>query len=229
MKNLILAIMPLLLVGCSVVGHEEEQTCAGSTHGIKCASSREVYEITNHYNNAEDYAKDTGDSRVVVLDEEGKKVPYGTVASPEESSQQSKTSSSSTHTAKPYVKPDPYQHLMLPAPEPVAMRRPADIVRNLIRPYVDVNDRLKVPGHSYIEARSRTWVIDRNARSQANQFIDVGLRQSSQIQSYQVKDSGEIGVESRNGQAAPSPSEVKEQAKQNAFKLMREIQSGGDQ
>ena len=72
-QSIFISFALLTLAGCSVVG-EEEGVCPGAKSGVACASVREVYELTNVYNNAEDYAKATGDERVMVTDEDGETI-----------------------------------------------------------------------------------------------------------------------------------------------------------
>lgn len=219
-----------LLGGCTVIG-EEEVECPGSKSGLSCASVKEVYELTNVYNNAEDYGKATGDSRVMITDKDGElitakeyKEKYGEAELQANSDYQRSKSQEKAAQMAPREQADAaYQHLLLPAPEPVAMRKPADIVRILIRPYTDEKDTLKIPGYSFVEAANRTWVVDRSAKVQNAQYVNYHMRRDSQTQSYDVKDQGEIGVESRNGQPNPTNIEIKQQGHNNAVDLIQSL------
>lgn len=235
-KLLITSTVLSVLSGCTIVG-EEEGTCPGAKSGVACASVREVYELTNVYNNADEYAKATGDERVLVTDDEGNlisgkeyKEKYGTKEekklkmSAETQAQDTQVFSNAPQLAQPEAA---YQHLLLPAPEPVAMRKPADIVRILVRPYVDKNDALQVPGYGYLEAEQRTWVVDRNAKTNDSQYVNLHVRKESQQQDYGVNDDGQIGVESRNGKQAKAPNSatLQEQAHQSATSLINQLRN----
>lgn len=219
------------LTGCSVIG-EEEATCPGAQSGVICASSREVYELSNYYNNAEDYALATGDQRVVTINNEGEQVPLADQAESNSSPATSQNGTSGSYQGQPtpqWTSESAYQHQLLPPPEPMAMRKPADIVRTLIRPYATSNDTLKIPGYSFIEAASRTWVIDRGVSVNNAQFAPLYLRKDSIEQEYTPSDEGEIGVDSRNGSPAknvtPSPANLQRRGQQNALELMEQQRS----
>ncbi|UJF20339.1 TraV family lipoprotein (plasmid) [Vibrio sp. SS-MA-C1-2] len=232
MRSSLFAIAALTSVisGCSTVGHEAEN-CAGSTSGISCASSREVFEITNYYNNADDYVKETGDSRVTVLDKDGKKIPYSEFHNEEEKEKQMTSNSLPNSTMAPPVQQQMNamqanaQFQSLPAVEPVGMRKAAEIVRVLTRPYVDSHDRAQVPGYSYVEAVDRTWIIDREAKGNAVQFQSVGMRKDSLRQDYTPNDNGEIGVSKRSGNDI-TIEQAKANARKNANEVMFDIQNG---
>lgn len=219
-----------ILGGCTVIG-EEEVECPGSKSGLTCASVKEVYELTNVYNSAEDYGKATGDPRVLLTDKEGElitakeyKEKYGEAELQANSDYQRAKSQAHAAQIGPQANADAaYQHLLLPAPEPIAMRRPADIVRILIRPYTDDKDVLKIPGYSFVEAINRTWVVDRSAKTQNAQYVNYHMRRDSQSQSYEVTDEGEIGVESRSGQPNPTNIEIKQQGHNNAVDLIQSL------
>ncbi|WP_146493239.1 TraV family lipoprotein [Vibrio cyclitrophicus] len=228
-KQIILTSFVLLtLAGCSVVG-EDEGVCPGAKSGVACASVREVYELTNVYNNAEDYAKATGDERAMVTDEDGEmitgkeyKEKYGTEL-PKEAGETHSNQPPSYSQAPALSSPEAaYQHLLLPAPEPVAMRKPADIVRTLVRPYTD-KETLQIPGYGFIEATQRTWVVDRSAKTNDSQYVNFHVRKESQEQNYGVNDDGQIGVESRNARPAISDSELRESARSNANSLIDQL------
>lgn len=233
MKKLLFVSMAVATVsGCSVVG-ESADTCPGSVGGLGCASVKEVYELTNIYNNAEDYGKATGDPRVIVLDEDGKKMNaeeykkhQEKIAKANNNVVSSANTVQSTGFQSELNNADAaYQHLLLPAPEPIAMRKPADVVRVLARPYVDENDTLQVPGYGYIEATERTWLVDRKVESHSEQYINYYVRKVSQSQDNSVSDDGQIGVTSRSGKAAESTSNssLKDTAKKNAASLISEF------
>ncbi|MDA0155246.1 TraV family lipoprotein [Vibrio sp. 10N.286.45.C10] len=228
-QSIFISFALLTLAGCSVVG-EEEGVCPGAKSGVACASVREVYELTNVYNNAEDYAKATGDERVMVTDEDGEtitgkqyKEKYGTDIEADSASVNETQQHANFSQAPALASPEAaYQHLLLPAPEPLAMRKPADIVRTLVRPYTD-KETLQIPGYGFIEATQRTWVVDRSAKTNDSQYVNFHVRKESQEQNYDVNDDGQIGVESRNARPAISDSELRENARSNANSLIDQL------
>ncbi|WP_435000169.1 TraV family lipoprotein (plasmid) [Vibrio scophthalmi] len=225
MKNRIyLSLIMLSLTGCSIVG-EEEAVCEGAENGVACASVREVYELTNVYNNANDYALATGDPRVLIKDKDGElisakeyKEKYGTGKS--QATQADNEAGGQFYSPSINSPEAAYQHQMLPAPEPMAMRKPADIVRFLAKPFTDNYDILQVPGYAFIEATNRTWVVDREARTNSPQLVNFHMRKKSQEQEYKVNHDGELGVQTRTDRPAMTDNELQEQAKQNAQNLM---------
>lgn len=227
---LIASLLVSVLGGCTVIG-EEEVECPGSKSGLSCASVKEVYELTNVYNNAEDYGRATGDPRVMLTDKDGElitakeyKEKYGAEElNANADYQRSQAQHNGTQMGMHEQADAAYQHLLLPAPEPVAMRKPADIVRILIKPYTDEKDTMKIPGYSFVEAANRMWVIDRSAKTQDAQYVNYHLRRDSQNQDYGVVDEGELGVESRNGNPTLSNSEVKQQGRDNAVDLFQSL------
>lgn len=223
-NNVYLAFVLLSLAGCSIVG-EEQATCEGAENGVACASVREVYELTNVYNNANDYALATGDPRVLIKDKDGELISAQEYKERYGAGNGQSTQSGDGETQQFYVPTinsaeAAYQHQMLPAPEPMAMRKPADIVRFLAKPFTDNYDILQVPGYAYIEATNRTWIVDREARSNSLQLVNFEMRKKSQNQEYEVNHDGELGVQTRTDRPPMSDSDLQEQAKQNAQNLM---------
>ncbi|WP_299020952.1 TraV family lipoprotein [uncultured Photobacterium sp.] len=216
------------LSGCATVVGEEQATCPGAQSGVICASSREVYELTNTYNNAEEYAAATGDGRVVTINNDGEQVSLASNNQGEPSAV-----SETGYQGEPvpqWTEESAYHQQLLPPPEPLAMRKPASIVRVLARPYATDADTLKVPGYAYIEAKSRTWVIDRNAHIDNAQFTSLKLRRESIQQDYNPDDSGEIGVNNRDGSAAspaPTNNQLQTQGRANAVELINQLNGSG--
>ncbi|SKA55686.1 TraV family lipoprotein [Photobacterium toruni] len=215
----------LLTSGCVGVIGEEKSTCPDSQSGVICASSREIYDLTNKYDSAEEYAAATGDPRVITLDQEGNVIEKKTVSTAYTGAKNNAPSVSHDNQMFSAAE-NAYQTQLLPPPEPLAMRKPANIVRILTRPYTTEEDTLKVPGYAYIEAQSRTWIIDRSVQIDNAQFTSLSMRRDSIKQDYTPQDPNHIGVENRTGADAKLTNmQVQQNARLEAAKLIQDAQS----
>ncbi|MEZ8028386.1 TraV family lipoprotein [Enterovibrio norvegicus] len=231
MKKILTAGLILSAIsGCSVVG-EEESVCPGTQTGAACMNAREIHEITNNYATAEEYFIATGDDRVVFINKDGEIVADKKKALAGIESGEVKAVSAdyfrNQNTAIDGYRANENSILdtTLPAPDPIAMRKSANIVRVLVRPYVDSDDRLQVPGYSYVEAKERTWIIDRNAQYNSAMLTPLSVRSKSAGMDTGTNDNGELGVTKRDGK--PSAKDVKAKGKQNALTLLNDLKESG--
>lgn len=135
----------LSVSGCSIMDiGEPDYGCTGLPDGVKCMSTREVYNLTNdgYVPSRVDEEADNASKQVTTVDDasggvgEGEPDPNDVVSN--------------------YVAP------RLPD-QPIPIRTPAQVMRVWIAPWEDERGDLIVTGHLYTEVEPRRWVIGEQA------------------------------------------------------------------
>lgn len=162
----LLFMLTLPLVGCSVVG-QSESSCPGKPNGYVCKGPREVYEITNSKTSLFDGSQDGLD------DDEKKPVAAG-----------DKADDSGAVVDVPAVGVVPSNSLSLyrddfSAPEPMAVRADARILRVLFAAYEDEAQSLNMPGYAYVEVEPKRWLVGAAANKQPAKIIPLQMRQDA--------------------------------------------------
>lgn len=68
------------------------------------------------------------------------------------------------------------------APEPLALLKPAEVMRILVAAYKDDSNDLHMPGYVYIDLQPRSWIIGEQANTTPQRIIPLDIRQKSQRQ-----------------------------------------------
>lgn len=125
-----------LISGCAALNiGESEYSCSGIPEGVKCMSTKDVYNLTNNGNVPVALGSESAESAT--------KVAGG---------QPSAAGEDPNDVVSNYVSP------RLPD-RPVPVRTPAEVMRIWIAPWEDDEGDLIVTGHLYTEIEPRRWVI----------------------------------------------------------------------
>ncbi len=65
------------------------------------------------------------------------------------------------------------------APEPIAVRQRAKVLRVLMNSWEDSNGRLHMPGYTYVEIEPRKWVVGRGATTNPARITPLSIRKQS--------------------------------------------------
>ncbi|EGQ7973652.1 TraV family lipoprotein [Vibrio parahaemolyticus] len=172
-KALILAGITLLSSGCTSmfeVGEEPTECPTAQSGGITCTSAREIWKLT-------DNRKDLEEARL---------------RSNGESQQEDDDDSANVEESKPMLYPGgtpaerqaiyrdyESKRSQLVAPEPIAVRQPAKVLRVLMNSWEDEEGRLHIPGYTYVEIEKRRWVVGRGASTSPARITPLSIRKSS--------------------------------------------------
>ncbi|EPR7483868.1 TPA: TraV family lipoprotein [Vibrio parahaemolyticus] len=166
-KALLVCGAVIVSTGCSSmleVGEEPTECPNAANGGVTCTSARDVWKMTNNkteltqdmvgYDAAEDDA-----------DEEPKpRAPYP----------------GGTPAERMAIYGD-YQKNRdtMAAPEPIAVRQRAKVLRVLMNSWEDDFGRLHMPGYTYVEIEKRKWVIGRGATTNPARITPLSIRKQS--------------------------------------------------
>lgn len=148
--NKVMGLAALLtLSGCASLGvGEPDFGCKGRPDGVRCISSSEAYEQSNHTDKLRSVNPETGEVIPGGLDEDGMQ---GTNVMPKQA----------------IVSSDSLKVVPLPA-KPYPVRTPSKVIRVWIAPWVDKKDNLHAGGYLFSEIEKRTWTLgELNANSNA--------------------------------------------------------------
>lgn len=156
----------LVSTGCTSmleVGEAPTECPNAVNGGVTCTSAREIWKMTNNKKAlTQDMVKNGADSDA---DEEVQpRAPYpgGT---PEE---------------RQAIYSDYMQSRdAMAAPEPIAVRQPAKILRVLMNSWEDDFGRLHMPGYTYVEIEKRKWVVGRGATTNPARITPLSIRKQS--------------------------------------------------
>lgn len=132
--------------------------------GVTCTSARDVWEMTN---NKTELTPGTLGNDAAVGDADAEpqpRAPYpgGTPAERKEiysDYQQNRNS--------------------MAAPEPIAVRQRAKVLRVLMNSWEDDFGRLHMPGYTYVEIEKRKWVVGRGATTNPARITPLSIRKQS--------------------------------------------------
>ena len=68
------------------------------------------------------------------------------------------------------------------APEPLALLKPAEVMRVLIAAYKDDKEDLHMPGYVYVDLEPRSWIIGEQANTTPQRIIPLDIRRKTQSQ-----------------------------------------------
>lgn len=163
---IVLAILPL--TACSIIG-QSESSCPGKPGGYVCKGPREVYELTNNKNSLFDGTQEGLD------EDDDEKKPDATkdvdgigaqVATP--------SSAIPSNSEVTTIKADSWA-----APEPLAVRSDARVLRIQFAAYEDDTGALNMPGYAYVEVEPRRWIVGSGADSRPARIVPLVVRQDA--------------------------------------------------
>ena len=168
-KTLLLMLL-LPMAGCSIIG-QSESSCPGKPNGYVCKGPRDVYEMTNSKDSLFDGTQDGLDDDE---DEDGKK----TGATGDEAA------ACGAVVEIPAAGVIPSNSLSLyrddfSAPEPMAVRADARILRVLFAAYEDDAQSLNMPGYAFVEVEPKRWLVGAAANQQPAKIIPLQARQDA--------------------------------------------------
>jgi conjugal transfer pilus assembly protein TraV len=68
------------------------------------------------------------------------------------------------------------------APEPLALLKPAVVMRVMVTAYKDDNNDLHMPGYMYVDLEPRSWIVGEAANTTPQRIIPLDIRTKSQKQ-----------------------------------------------
>lgn len=187
-KPYIISLALITLSGCASfleVGEPPTECPEAINGGVTCTSARDVWEMTNNKNSLtnEDKIKEQKSKGHTVINEDGDEVhvtpkyPGGT---PEE---------------RRAIYTDYKQNRdTLAAPEPIAVRQKAKILRVLVNSWEDDFGRLHMPGYTYAEIEKRKWVIGRGASENPARITPLSIRKQSLTEEHKNNPAGDNGM-----------------------------------
>ena len=188
---LIVPTMCLILAGCSSwleVGEPPTVCSMADDKGIKCTSAREVWGLSNDMSKLEaaktkQYRADTENSEGEGDNSEGKTVKKEIIYP------------GGTPTERKNIYNDIQSNLnTLAAPEPIAVREKAKILRVLMNSWEDNSGRLHMPGYTYVEIEKRRWVIGRGATRNVSRITPLSIRKNSLTEERAHNPVGDNGM-----------------------------------
>ena len=183
-KALALAGLTLMLSGCSSlfeVGEPPTECPETANGGLTCTSAREVWKLSNNRATLEE-ALAKSKNKTSKVEEKAKYIekspfPGGT---PSERSAIYTDAINNRDT--------------MPAPEPIAVRENAKILRVLMNSWEDSTGRLHMPGYTYVEIEKRRWVVGRGATTNAARITPLSIRKNSLEEERKNNPTGDNGM-----------------------------------
>jgi conjugal transfer pilus assembly protein TraV len=146
------------------VGEAPTECPNAANRGVTCTSARDVWEMTN---NKTELTPGTVGNDVAAGDvdaEPQQRAPYpgGTPAERKEIYSEYQQNRNS-----------------MAAPEPIAVRQRAKVLRVLMNSWEDDFGRLHMPGYTYVEIEKRKWVVGRGATTNPARITPLSIRKQS--------------------------------------------------
>lgn len=186
----VLAVIAVL-AGCSAIG-EKEFACPGRPPGVRCMSTKQVYQATHETDfvaptAAEALGDEPLDSKAE-RDERrsGRRAPAAT-----------RSRDSSHQRDVPIVVAREVETPV--ADRPIPIRLPAQVMRVWIAPWEDTRGALHGGEHAFIEIRARRWSIGEPAATEPERLFSI------QAPAMDAKKA--VGKDSAVPPARPGPSE----------------------
>ena len=168
---LISCLSATLLSGCGMIG-QSDSSCPGMAKGYVCKGPREVYELTNNKNSLFDGTQEG-------LDDKEKKEQKNAGSTPNPAGAQVvyPVTSNIPSNSKTMIPADTQS-----APEPLALREEARIMRVYFSAYEDNTGSLNLPGYAYVEVEPRTWMVGHAANRNVGRIVPLRVRQDADEQ-----------------------------------------------
>ena len=214
------------LQGCSLftIG-EEEYKCPGSKSKVMCKGPREVYDLTNSRDDLSDLLVDPEDvgkqvkkkepTTVNVVHSENTGLPVTGDAVVYKPRSLDRQHPSNYNKAEPIPRDhnqvgsgSEYSELRTfaepphdIAPEPLAILKPAKVMRVLVASYKDSDGDLHIPGYIYVDLEPRSWGVGRSANLAPSRIVPLETRKKAEYgtrnMEYQSKGVTGLGVDVR--------------------------------
>lgn len=189
-KALLLTGSMLVISGCTSmyeIGEEPTECPKSAEGGIPCTSARDIWKLSNNQADldkvrAENVAKDGNYDEEVSTDKEEepqKPTPYP----------------GGTPSERKAIYQDTVQYQnQLAAPEPMAVRERAKVLRVLMNSWEDEQGRLHMPGYTYVEIEKRKWVVGRGATTAPSRITPLSIRKASLTEERKHNPVGDNGM-----------------------------------
>ena len=164
---LIAAVVAFTTTGCSFMG-QSDSSCPGMAKGYICKGPREVYELTNNKNSLFD-----GSQEGLEKDEK-KKENAGSTPNAAGAKVNYPVTSNLPANSRTMIPADTQT-----APEPLALREEARIMRVYFAAYEDSTGSLNLPGYAYVEVEPRTWMVGHAANRNVGRIVPLKVRQDA--------------------------------------------------
>lgn len=82
----------------------------------------------------------------------------------------------------------------LAAPEPIAVRQEAKVLRVLMNSWEDDSERLHMPGYTYVEIEKRKWIVGRGATTNTARITPLSIRKNSLEEERKNNPVGDNGM-----------------------------------
>lgn len=166
---LIAAIATLATTGCSFMG-QSDSSCPGMAKGYVCKGPREVYELTNNKNSLFDGTQEG------LENSEKKTENAGSTPNAAGAKVNYPVTSNLPANSKTLIPADTQT-----APEPLALREEARIMRVYFSSYEDSTGSLNLPGYAYVEVEPRTWMVGHAANRNVGRIVPLKVRQDADL------------------------------------------------
>lgn len=158
----------MFLSGCSLMG-QSDSSCPGMAKGYVCKGPREVYELTNNKNSLFDGTQEGLDGK-----EKKDQSAGGSTPNPAGAKVNYPVTSNLPANSKTMIPADTQT-----APEPLALREEARIMRVYFAAYEDSVGSLNLPGYAYVEVEPRTWMVGHAANRNVGRIVPLKVRQDA--------------------------------------------------
>lgn len=170
-KALIVSGLVLATSGCTSmfeVGEPPTECPKATSGGVTCMSAREVWKLTDNQASLEEArTRSKGE---------------------EEDASDRDEDDAVVHNPYPGGTPAERQAIYrdinrnrdaMAAPEPIAVRQRAKVLRVLMNSWEDDFGRLHMPGYTYVEIEKRKWVVGRGASTNPARITPLSIRKQS--------------------------------------------------
>lgn len=170
-KALIVSGLVMATSGCTTlfeVGEPPTECPTATSGGVTCKSAREVWKLTDNQANLEEArARSKGEVVEDTDREEGAVSAYDAYPG-------------GTPAERQAIYRDINRNRdTMAAPEPIAVRQRAKVLRVLMNSWEDDFGRLHMPGYTYVEIEKRKWVVGRGATSNPARITPLSIRKQS--------------------------------------------------
>lgn len=185
-KALALCTFALVVTGCSSfleVGEDPTECPATANGGIPCTSARDIWKLTDNMHDLEvaKAAKAEAANPKRNGDEIKEESFFGSTENDHSEHEQAGTVyPGGTPSERQAIYADYTAHRnSMAAPEPIAVRQRAKVLRVLMNSWEDDNGRLHMPGYTYVEVEPRKWVVGLGAITNPARITPLSIRKQS--------------------------------------------------
>lgn len=184
-KALTLCAFALVGTGCSSlleVGEDPTECPATANGGIPCTSARDIWKMTDNMHDLElaQAARVESANTKHNSDEIKEESLFGSRDDHSEADQVGAVYPGGTASERQEIYKDyTLNRNSMAAPEPIAVRQRAKVLRVLMNSWEDNNGRLHMPGYTYVEVEPRKWIVGRGATTNPARITPLSIRKQS--------------------------------------------------